>query len=305
MQEEQVRLKIRKLTRKVEKEQELLSQPESRLEYRSYIDKDEELFEKISNNDYRSFSLLCEFGSVKALVNEKRYDKIQKQSQSSLIKNILSSWRLKYSVGKFDSQNNNNNNNDSDLLFKGSFKWDNWYSDHSGINIFPFNNIRYNTLKGLFTNKKKNYLIDKKTKIAGNKSKNSVKVKETKFLSDQDVEQTNNLKKLEHVKNELYEKLRTSDPKKKGIEIWSLVLDKNENNGFSNTCYNLFSLLSLLKESKIVIDSPSATISNEVISNVLVRIGDSEITPNLEKNTGIISNFSFNFWKELSSKLRK
>ncbi|KAH7648288.1 hypothetical protein FG379_000212 [Cryptosporidium bovis] len=296
--DEQVRLKIRELTKKVEKEQELLSQPKKRLEYSNYVYKDEELFEKISNNDYRSFSLLCEFGSVKALVNERRYDKIQKQSQSSLIKSILSSWRLKYSIGRFDSNNNSNNNN-VDLLFDGDFKWDNWYNDHSKINIFPFNNIRYNTLKGLF-GAKNNDMSDKRARTVGNRSKNSDKVKETKFLRDENVEQTNNLKELEHVKSELYNKLRMLDAGKKGIEIWNLVLDKDEKNGFSNTCYNLFSLLSLLKESKIIINSPSTTILNEKISSVLVRINDSEISPDLEKNTGIISNFSYNVWKELS-----
>lgn len=314
MESESIHLKIRDLTKKIEENQDILSDPQKRSEYEEYVIKDDELFENINECDYRSFSLLCEFGSVKALVNEKRYNKIYRQSQSSLLKNILKNWREKYMNKKFqqidrleeecnnivEDENSLSYNTDDEFI---NLNWNGWFNDYYRVNIFPINNIRFNTLQGLLDENIYGEPLAKKVRVMNNKTKN-LHLNETKILEDENVHDTQNIKILQELKSKLLNKIQELDINNEGIDLWELVLDKNQQSGFPNTCFNLFSLLSLLKDSLISITSPNTVIENNTNKNhkVLVFAGSSNISSDSEKNTGIISNFTYKVWRDLCNK---
>ncbi|OII75469.1 uncharacterized protein cubi_01990 [Cryptosporidium ubiquitum] len=314
MEGEPIHSKIRDLTKTIEENQDLLSDPQKRSEYEEYVMKDDELFENINESDYRSFSLLCEFGSVKALINEKRYSKIYRQSQGSLLRKILKNWREKYmnkkaqQFDRFEEEPNHFFSNGDLLSYKTDdefvkLNWNGWFHDHFRVNIFPINNIKFNTLQGLLDENSNNEPLTKRVRIVNNKTKNSNSNK-TKVLEDENVHDTQNIKILQEFKSKLLNKIQEIDIKNQGIELWELVLDKNQQYGFPNTCFNLFSLLSLLKDSLISITSPNTVIQNDSKEEqkVLVFPGSSNISLDLEKNTGIISNFTFKVWQDLCTR---
>ncbi|EAK88011.1 hypothetical protein [Cryptosporidium parvum Iowa II] len=303
MEGEPIHSKIRELTRAIEKNQDLLSDPQKRSEYKEYVLKDDEFFENIGESDYRTFSLLCEFGSVKALVNEKRYNKIYKQSQNSLLRNILKNWKDKYMNKK--PQQNDTSEEDSDFPTENDdefvkLNWNGWFNDHFTINVFPINNIKFNTLQGLLSQETHSEPPAKRVRVVNNRTKNTIS-KETKTLEDEDVHDTQNIQILQEFKNKLLNKIQEKDINNEGIELWELVLEKDQQYGFANTCFNLFSLLSLLKDSLISITSPNTVIKNNTSKDkkVLVFLANSSISSDFEKNTGIISNFTYHAWQNL------
>ncbi|KAH8582942.1 uncharacterized protein ELE39_002287 [Cryptosporidium sp. chipmunk genotype I] len=306
MEGEPIHLKIRDLTRTIEQNQDLLSDPQKRSEYEEYVMKDDELFESIGECDYRSFSLLCEFGSVKALINEKRYNKIYKQSQSSLLRKILKNWKDKYMNRKSQEGDISEDNSifptecDDDFV---KLNWNGWFHDHYTVNIFPINNIRFNTLQGLLSQRSHSEPSVKRVRVVNSKTKNS-KLNETKTLQDEDIHDTQNIQILQEFKSKLLNRIQEEDINNEGIELWELVLDKDQQYGFANTCFNLFSLLSLLKDSLVSITSPNTVIKNNTSDdqNVLVFSASSNISSGFEKNTGIISNFTYKAWQDLCTR---
>lgn len=308
MEDEPIYSKIRDLTRTIVESQDLLSDPQKRSEYKEYVTKDEELFGKIGECDYQSFSLLCEFGSVKALINEKRYNRIHKQSQSSLLRSILGNWRCKYMSKVSGSPEEPVSSAESEHILDGSgelakLNWSGWFHDHSQVNIFPINNIKFNTLQGLLGEGDGTEPPAKKVRVVNSKSKSS-HVRETQMLENENIHDIRNTLVLQEFKSRLLSRIQEEDVGHEGIELWDLVLDKNRESGFTNTCFNLFSLLSLLKDSLVSITSPDTVIegNTDADQRVLVFAGSSKISSDSEKNTGIISNFTHKVWQDLCTR---
>ncbi|KAJ1604969.1 hypothetical protein OIY81_3615 [Cryptosporidium canis] len=304
MGDEPIYSRIRDLTREIVQNQDLLSDPKKRSQYEEYVVKDGELFENIGESDYQSFSLLCEFGSAKALVNEKRYSKIYKQSQSSLLRGILNAWRSKYmaegSRGPESESAQGRGPCDEEDEGIVRLNWGAWFNDHYRVNVFPINNIRFNTLQGLLNEGKGTESYSKKARVVNQRGKNT-RVNETKTLENDEVRDTQNSLILQELKSDLLSRIQGSDTDGEGVDLWELVLDRDPEKGFTSTCFNLFSLLSLLKDSQISMTSPSTVIegAERESHKVLVFASSSKISPHSEKNTGIISNFTFKVWRDL------
>ncbi|KAF7458850.1 hypothetical protein HWI79_537 [Cryptosporidium felis] len=296
MEDKHIQSKIRKLTKDIEDNQDILSDPQKRSEYGKYVNKDEELSKDVKKEDYQSFFLLCEFGSIKALINEKRYNKMQKQSQNSIMRSILSNWKQKYANRTQDGNIDEDNASCSDGFSR--INWNAWFNDFWKINIFPINNIKFNTLQGLMNTGSDNEPQAKKVRVVNSRPKNS-SLNETRILQDKGVHDSQTIRILEGFKENVLKKIQ--DCGESGIELWDLVLDSNEENGFSNTCFKLFSLLALLKDSKISIYSQK-TVINDEDQNVIVSIGGSTTSGDAEKNTGIISRFTYTTWIRLCEK---
>ncbi|EEA04811.1 uncharacterized protein CMU_038780 [Cryptosporidium muris RN66] len=287
---------IKYITKSIEELQDSLSNPLKREEYREYVNKDENFLNNMNENDHESFAMCCEFGSVKALINEKRYNNIFKKTQNSTLEDIIRKWKWKYMIVPPSSNSQNNDDNTKILDHSNSifdiFNWNRWYDDNYGINKFPLNTLDFHTLQGIISMDMPSKVIKKRKEIAHKDNIHATKL--TENFTD-----TNNfnIKEIEATKYNIYEWLKLCDRNQKGLKFWDIVLDIDKEKGFSNTCLYIFCLLSLLKDGLIMIHSPNRII--ELNSDDLVIWTNKDSLSDRQKSTGIISNFSYLKWCSL------